>query len=43
MVKDTVRLKHTQAATGLLYVAVGFALMGELAAVYLEQQTGIPA
>lgn len=42
MVKDTVRLKHTQAATGLLYVAVGFALMGELAAVYLEMATGIP-
>ncbi len=43
MVKDTVRLQHTQAAAGLLYVAVGFALMGELAAVYLEIQTGIPA
>jgi hypothetical protein len=42
MVKDTVRLKHTQAATGLLYVAVGFALMGELAAVYLETATGLP-
>jgi hypothetical protein len=42
MVKDTVRLKHTQAATGLLYVAVGFALMGELAAVYLELNTGLP-
>jgi len=42
MVRDTVRLKNTQAATGLLYVAVGFALMGELAAVYLELQTGIP-
>lgn len=43
MVKDTVRLKHTQAATGLLYVAVAFALMGELAAVYLELATGLPA
>lgn len=42
MVKDTVRLKHTQAATGLLYVAVAFALMGELAAVYLEMHTGLP-
>lgn len=42
MVKDTVRLQHTQAATGLLYVAVGFGLMGELAAVWLEMQTGIP-
>jgi hypothetical protein len=42
MVKDTVRLKHTQAATGLLYVAIGFALMGELAATYLEVWTGIP-
>ena len=43
MVKDTVRLKHTQAATGLLYVAVGFAIMGELAAVYVEMSTGYPA
>ncbi len=42
MVKDTVRLKHTQAATGLLYVAVAFALMGELAAVYLELASGLP-
>ncbi len=42
MVSDTVRLKHTQAATGLLYVAVGFALMGELAAMYLEVHTGLP-
>jgi len=42
MVRDTVKLRNTQAATGLLYVAVGFALMGELAAVYLEMQTGIP-
>ena len=42
MVKDTVRLAHTQAATGLLYVAVGFALMGELAATWLELNTGIP-
>jgi len=42
MVKDTVRLQHTQAATGLLYVAVGFAIMGELAAVYIELATGIP-
>ena len=42
MVKDTVRLKHTQAATGLLYVAVAFALMGDLASVYLETSTGLP-
>ena len=42
MVKDTVRLKHTQAATGLLYIAVGFALMGELAATWLELQTRLP-
>ena len=42
MVKDTVRLKHTQAATGLLYVAVAFGIMGELAAVYLEMYTGLP-
>lgn len=42
MVKDTVKLKNTQAATGLLYVAVGFALMGELAATWLELSTGYP-
>jgi hypothetical protein len=42
MVKDTVRLEHTQAATGLLYVAIGFALMGELAATWLEAHTGLP-
>jgi hypothetical protein len=42
MVKDTVRLKHTQAATGLLYIAIGFALLGELSATFLELQTGIP-
>jgi predicted hotdog family 3-hydroxylacyl-ACP dehydratase len=42
MVKDTVRLENTQAATGLLYVAVAFALLGELAAVYLELELGIP-
>ena len=42
MVAGTVKVKHTQAATGLLYVAVGFAIMGELAAVYLEIHTGLP-
>lgn len=42
MVRDTVRLAHTQAATGLLYVAVAFGLMGEVAATWLEMQTGLP-
>ena len=42
MVAGTVKVKHTQAATGLLYVAVGFGIMGELAAAYLEIHTGIP-
>ena len=31
-----------QDATGILYVALAFVLMGELAAVYLEFATGLP-
>lgn len=42
MTRDALRYKHTQAATGILYVAVAFVLMGELAAVYLEFRTGLP-
>ena len=41
MTRDALRLKHTQAATGILYVAIFFALMGELAATWLEFSTGI--
>ena len=40
MTRDALRLKHTQAATGILYVAIFFALMGELAATWLEFATG---
>jgi hypothetical protein len=42
MTRDALRYKHTQAATGILYVAVFFVLMGELAATYLELRTGYP-
>jgi hypothetical protein len=42
MTRDALRYRHTQAATGILYVAVFFALMGELAATYLELRTGYP-
>jgi hypothetical protein len=41
MTRDALRLKHTQAATGILYVAIFFALMGELAATWLEFSTGL--
>lgn len=40
MTRDALKYRHTQAATGILYVAVFFALMGELAAVWLETRTG---
>jgi hypothetical protein len=42
MTRDALKYRHTQAATGILYVAVFFALMGELAATWLEYRTGIP-
>jgi hypothetical protein len=42
MTKDALKYKHTQAATGILYVALALVLMGELAAVYLEFRTGLP-
>ena len=42
MTRDALRYRHTQAATGILYVAVFFVLMGELAATYLELRTGMP-
>lgn len=40
MTRDALKYRHTQAATGILYVAIFFMLMGELAAVYLEFVTG---
>lgn len=42
MTRDALRYRHTQAATGILYVAIFFVLMGELAATWLEARTGIP-
>jgi len=43
MTRDALRYRHTQAATGILYVAIFFVLMGELAATWLEFETGIAA
>jgi hypothetical protein len=42
MTRDALAYRHTQAATGILYVAIFFALMGELAATWLEFHTGLP-
>ena len=42
MTRDALKFRHTQAATGILYTALFFVLMGELAAVWLEFRTGIP-
>jgi hypothetical protein len=42
MTRDALKFRHTQAATGILYVALFFALMGELAATWIEFRTGIP-
>ncbi len=41
-VLKTARMRSNQAATGLLYVALVFALVGELLAAYLTIRTGIP-
>jgi hypothetical protein len=42
MTRDALEYRHTQSATGILYVAIFFALMGELAATWLEFRTGLP-
>ena len=42
MTRDALRYRHTQAATGILYVAIFFMLMGELAATWIEARTGFP-
>ena len=42
MTRDALKFRHTQAATGILYVAIFFMLMGELAATWLEFRTGLP-
>ncbi|MGA7990346.1 MAG: hypothetical protein WCC53_02835 [Thermoanaerobaculia bacterium] len=41
-VVKTARMRSTQAATGLLYVGVVFALVGELLAAYLTLRSGLP-
>jgi hypothetical protein len=41
-VVTTARMKSNQAATGLLYVAVVFVLVGELLAGYLTLRSGLP-
>jgi hypothetical protein len=40
---QTARMKSNQAATGLLYVALVFVLIGELLSAYLTVATGFPA
>ena len=40
LVRSTVRIRSTQSATGLLYVALILTLFGELTAVFLETLTG---
>ena len=40
LVRSTVRIRSTQSATGLLYVALILVLFGELTAVFLELLTG---
>jgi hypothetical protein len=42
LVERTVRIQSTQSATGLLYVATFFVLMGELLSRYLYLSLGIP-
>jgi hypothetical protein len=41
-VVKTARMRSNQAATGLLYVAVVFVLVGELLAAYLTLRSGLP-
>jgi hypothetical protein len=43
MVDRTARIRSTQSATGLLYVALVFVLFGELIASYLWTASGLPA
>lgn len=40
LVRSTVRIRSTQSATGLLYVALILVLFGELTAAFLERLTG---
>ena len=40
LIRQTVRIRSTQSATGLLYVALILVLFGELTAIFLEMLTG---
>lgn len=42
MAHDCIRRRSTQSATGILYVAGVLIFIGELIALYLTQQTGLP-
>ena len=42
MIWQTVKIRSTQSATGILYVAVVFVLFGELLSHYLLVSTGYP-
>ena len=42
MVWETVRLRATQSATGILYFAMVLAYVGELTGLYLARETGVP-
>ncbi|MBI4971262.1 MAG: hypothetical protein HZC17_05435 [Candidatus Omnitrophica bacterium] len=43
MILETAKIRHNQAATGILYVACIFVFIGELCAAYLFQMGGFPA
>jgi hypothetical protein len=42
MAHDCIRRRSTQSATGILYVAGVLILIGELVALYLTRETGLP-
>jgi hypothetical protein len=42
MTHDCIRRRHTQAATGILYVAGVLVFIGEMVALYLVRETGLP-
>jgi len=42
MATSAAKIRSTQSATGILYVAVVCAILGELLGLLLEQQTGLP-
>ncbi len=42
MIRETVKLRATQSATGILYFALVLVFIGELTGLYLVRETGIP-